>query len=68
MPRITEECTPGSLDVENASMRPGRNAPDNRADSRRRSGERRASMRPGRNAPDNEPAGFAALNVVETLQ
>ena len=40
-----------------ASMRPGRNAPDNAADDRVVESPLDASMRPGRNAPDNAAAG-----------
>ena len=36
-----------------ASMRPGRNAPENRGERRRKIALLDASMRPGRNAPEN---------------
>ena len=38
-----------------ASMRPGRNAPENLMDEIDRSQAQQASMRPGRNAPENRP-------------
>ena len=53
MPRITGVRDAQRAAARQASMRPGRNAPDNVL----RGGEVRpdapASMRPGRNAPDN---------------
>ena len=54
MPRITGGDRGRALAARAASMRPGRNAPDNpvgEVGAERRGG---ASMRPGRNAPDNE--------------
>ena len=53
MPRITGQRRL-RLDVgRQASMRPGRNAPDNLGVARDRTDAALASMRPGRNAPDN---------------
>ena len=55
MPRITTLVPdPTFLDFEDASMRPGRNAPDNqRHPDPLADAHPAASMRPGRNAPDN---------------
>ena len=53
MPRITRRQAQEGVGGMIASMRPGRNAPDN-ASGLALVGERGpASMRPGRNAPDN---------------
>ena len=53
MPRIT--CHPPQQPEAEivASMRPGRNAPDNFSGSTSDQSAAAASMRPGRNAPDN---------------
>ena len=63
MPRITRTSFPPKAETETASMRPGRNAPDNM----RRRGfnivKAKASMRPGRNAPDNEIAKYCDEEV-----
>ena len=53
MPRITRERAREMLESYCASMRPGRNAPDNRLARGGRPLPSPASMRPGRNAPDN---------------
>ena len=53
MPRITMRPGDRSPGRVVASMRPGRNAPDNLVLGDRRDPEAEASMRPGRNAPDN---------------
>ena len=60
MPRITLQ--PRRLDAQTflASMRPGRNAPDNRTASAPTLAIAKASMRPGRNAPDNSSASARA--------
>ena len=62
MPRITVLRGPAAGGDDSASMRPGRNAPDNRVEAERGPHlELVASMRPGRNAPDNPPRGRARL-------
>ena len=54
MPRITFAAELRLQDLGRASMRPGRNAPDNVPIFRIPTEEMNdASMRPGRNAPDN---------------
>ena len=55
MPRITTMTSHGHglHGSPVASMRPGRNAPDNVQEECEGEGEVGASMRPGRNAPDN---------------
>ena len=60
MPRITAPAHQVPEQRPVASMRPGRNAPDNAglADGQQRALDA-ASMRPGRNAPDNGPAPAA---------
>ena len=53
MPRITLRLPTRAWTDIWASMRPGRNAPDNPEGRVRGPLQRMASMRPGRNAPDN---------------
>ena len=54
MPRITKRVFQNRPRDRGASMRPGRNAPDNvDASIAAPAGTPSASMRPGRNAPDN---------------
>ena len=53
MPRITSGLIAAIYAQVAASMRPGRNAPDNLDRVRLRRAAVPASMRPGRNAPDN---------------
>ena len=53
MPRITGDQFGGLFFCILASMRPGRNAPDNVVAPHLEDVELAASMRPGRNAPDN---------------
>ena len=53
MPRITADLRGHRLQPPVASMRPGRNAPDNVDLVRGLMRPALASMRPGRNAPDN---------------
>ena len=53
MPRITVPMRNPLLDTLWASMRPGRNAPDNDLVTHVFLRHVNASMRPGRNAPDN---------------
>ena len=55
MPRITRIAAGCAAFQLNASMRPGRNAPDNGDAQAAEVVDVPASMRPGRNAPDNAP-------------
>ena len=59
MPRITRAGDQGGFRYDLASMRPGRNAPDNAEVDASVIVEIFASMRPGRNAPDNGIVRFA---------
>ena len=60
MPRITLIRRVRILRNGKASMRPGRNAPDNEGRAGVSQPDDLASMRPGRNAPDNRAARLAA--------
>ena len=53
MPRRTQRARPARRVGHRASMRPGRNAPENGAGDDGADAGDRASMRPGRNAPEN---------------
>ena len=68
MPRITLYEAVDSADESRASMRPGRNAPDNAGNACARPGRHAASMRPGRNAPDNRFAAGDRVRAVAELQ
>ena len=69
MPRITWPDNGGIRHRPCASMRPGRNAPDNSIiQSFNQPKKEGASMRPGRNAPDNRTAVFDECARLRSLQ